>query len=337
MALFGEKKTKEEKQQEQLDKFMEKYQLEDLDEKDLMVLQRIAGDLAGNNLLKAGMALSFAKAEEQAKVTYLSTLAEQNWMVIRLLGRINKNIEEMKAPKQGVFSYTEIEVGGDVNLTQKQEKFVQELIKGKSQREAYRIAYPKSKKWKDNSVDVNASKLLKNAKVSLRYEKLRNKLIKRTEEKAIITAEEIIQGITDIAKDDISNYLNFSMKNVVVGFDNEGPIREDRIVVDIKNSKDINTKNISEVSLGKDGQFKFKLYCKDTALYKLAEIFGLNELNKAKQKLAESRFAEEKNINSKKYWQVDNMLSKIGYIWTIFITIPIIILFILYFRSKRNG
>ena len=97
MALFGEKKTKEEKQQEQLDKFMEKYQLEDLDEKDLMVLQRIAGDLAGNNLLKAGMALSFAKAEEQAKVTYLSTLVEQNWMVIRLLGRINKNIEEMKA------------------------------------------------------------------------------------------------------------------------------------------------------------------------------------------------------------------------------------------------
>lgn len=99
MALFGEKKTKEEKQQEQLDKFMEKYQLEDLDEKDLIVLQRIAGDLAGNNLLKAGMALSFAKAEEQAKVTYLSTLVEQNWMVIRLLGRLNKNIEEMKAPK----------------------------------------------------------------------------------------------------------------------------------------------------------------------------------------------------------------------------------------------
>lgn len=97
MALFGEKKSKEEKQKEQLDKFMEKYQLEDLDEKDLIVLQRIAGDLAGNNLLKAGMALSFAKAEEQAKVTYLSTLVEQNWMIIRQLSRLNKNIEEMKA------------------------------------------------------------------------------------------------------------------------------------------------------------------------------------------------------------------------------------------------
>lgn len=189
-----------------------------------------------------------------------------------------------------------------MKLTQKQERFVQELIKGKSQRQAYRIAYPSSKKWKDNAVDVNASKLLKNAKVSLRFNKLRDKLVKRTEEKAIITAEEIIQGIAEIAKDDISNYLDFSMKNVVVGFDNEGPIREDRITVDIKDSKHIDTKNISEVSLGKDGQFKFKLYQRDAALYKLAEIFGLNELNKSKQRLAEERFEHEKNIDSKKYW-----------------------------------
>lgn len=83
MALFGEKKSKEEKQQEKLQKFMDRYQLEDLDEKDLVVLQRIATDLTGNTWFKAGMALSFAKAEEQAKVTYLSALAEQNWMIIR--------------------------------------------------------------------------------------------------------------------------------------------------------------------------------------------------------------------------------------------------------------
>ena len=95
MALFGEKKTKEEKQQEELQKFMDRYQLEDLDEKDLIVLQRIAQDLAGNKWFKAGMALSFASAEEQAKVTYLSALVEQNWMIIRQLGRLNKNLEEL--------------------------------------------------------------------------------------------------------------------------------------------------------------------------------------------------------------------------------------------------
>lgn len=97
MALFGPRESKEEKEAKQLKTFMEKYQLEDLDKKDLVVLQRIAADLAGNNFFKMGMALSFAKAEEQAKVTYLSTLVEQNWMIIRQLSRLNKNIEDLQA------------------------------------------------------------------------------------------------------------------------------------------------------------------------------------------------------------------------------------------------
>ncbi|HHU62819.1 MAG TPA: hypothetical protein GXZ32_01180 [Clostridiales bacterium] len=74
---------------------MGRYQLEDIDEKDLVVLQRIANDLVGNQFIKAGMALSFARAEEQAKVTYLSALTEQNWIIIRQLSRLNKNIEKL--------------------------------------------------------------------------------------------------------------------------------------------------------------------------------------------------------------------------------------------------
>ncbi len=100
MGLFGEKKTAEEKRAEKLQKFMDRYQLEELDDKDLIVLQKIAGDLAGNQFFKAGMALSFAKAEEQAKVTYLSALVEQNWMIIRQLSRLNKNIESLKDSKE---------------------------------------------------------------------------------------------------------------------------------------------------------------------------------------------------------------------------------------------
>lgn len=95
MGLFGTKESKEEKQAKEMQKFMDKYQLEDLDEKDLIVLKKIATDLAGNGWFKAGMALSFAKAEEQAKVTYLSALTEQNWMIIRQLSRLNKNIEKL--------------------------------------------------------------------------------------------------------------------------------------------------------------------------------------------------------------------------------------------------
>lgn len=188
-------------------------------------------------------------------------------------------------------------------LTDKQERFVQELLKGKSQRVAYRIAYPKSLKWKDESVDQVASRLIKSVKVISRYEKLKSKLISRSESRAIITAEEIIQGIASIAKDDISNYLDFYVEDVYVGLDkDDNPIIRPRTIIDLKDSRTIDTTNVSEISMSKDGSFKFKRYDKDKALYKLADIFGLNELQKAKQKLAEDRFEHEKKKDDEKNW-----------------------------------
>lgn len=90
-------------------------------------------------------------------------------------------------------------------LTTRQEKFVQELIKGKSQREAYRIAYPKSKEWKDTSVDCAGAKLMMNAMVSQRYEELKRK----TEEKVTYDAAEvkniIIDTMLSILRADVMN------------------------------------------------------------------------------------------------------------------------------------
>nr|DAT04138.1 MAG TPA: Terminase small subunit [Caudoviricetes sp.] len=57
-------------------------------------------------------------------------------------------------------------------LTPKQELFVQGIISGLSQRQAYRQAFPTSKKWKDSTVDVKASELLQNGKVLVRYREL---------------------------------------------------------------------------------------------------------------------------------------------------------------------
>lgn len=54
-------------------------------------------------------------------------------------------------------------------LTPKQELFVQGIIAGLSQRQAYRKAFPNSKKWKDSTVDVKASELLQTGKVLVRY------------------------------------------------------------------------------------------------------------------------------------------------------------------------
>ena len=61
----------------------------------------------------------------------------------------------------------------EVKLTPKQEKFVDGILQGKSQRQAYIEAYPKAKKWKETSVDSNASQLMENTKVLQRLKELR--------------------------------------------------------------------------------------------------------------------------------------------------------------------
>nr|DAY03931.1 MAG TPA: hypothetical protein [Caudoviricetes sp.] len=95
MALFSSKENKDDKKQQEINNFMNKYQLEEIDDKDLVIIKKIATDLIGNNLLKAGMALSFAKAEEQAKVSYLSALVNQNWIMIRQLNNISNKLDKL--------------------------------------------------------------------------------------------------------------------------------------------------------------------------------------------------------------------------------------------------
>lgn len=77
------------------------------------------------------------------------------------------------------------------NLTAKQEKYVQGLVTGLSQRQAYVEAYPSAKKWKDATVDSNASRLYKNSKVVARYRELMNE----HKDKALFTREEAVNEL----------------------------------------------------------------------------------------------------------------------------------------------
>lgn len=80
-------------------------------------------------------------------------------------------------------------------LTEKQELYVQNLIKGMSQREAYRNAYPKSKKWKDSSVDSRASNLLKIDKVLTRFQELKKEKAEDRRQKNLWSYEESVKGL----------------------------------------------------------------------------------------------------------------------------------------------
>ena len=90
-----------------------------------------------------------------------------------------------------------------MSLTSKQEKFIQALVAGKSQRQAYKEAY-NAAKMKDETIDTRACELLKNSKVKARY----NELLEEHKNKALYTREEMVNDliwIKEKAKEDIKN------------------------------------------------------------------------------------------------------------------------------------
>lgn len=80
-------------------------------------------------------------------------------------------------------------------LTAKQEKFVQNLVKGMSQREAYKNSYNASN-MQDDSIDVKASQLFKQDKIRVRYDEL----IDMTAKETILSVQERKELLTKIAK-----------------------------------------------------------------------------------------------------------------------------------------
>lgn len=83
-------------------------------------------------------------------------------------------------------------------LTIKQEKFVQNIVKGMSQREAYKNSY-NAKNMKDDTIDNKACNLFKQDKIRARYEEL----LKKIEDKTIMTAEERQIWLSKVVKGDI--------------------------------------------------------------------------------------------------------------------------------------
>lgn len=89
--------------------------------------------------------------------------------------------------------------------SKKQEKFVQLVVQGMPQREAFRAAYQNN--MTDAQVDSEASNMIKgtgkyaaNPKIRLRYLELHNQAQKEAEEKTIAKAVEMQQKLTEIIR-----------------------------------------------------------------------------------------------------------------------------------------
>lgn len=82
-------------------------------------------------------------------------------------------------------------------LTAKQEAFVQNIIQGMSQADAYRSAYP-NQRMSDKTVWEAASRLMGNDKVLARLTELREQLTKET----IMSAQKRLEWLTGVIKSD---------------------------------------------------------------------------------------------------------------------------------------
>lgn len=98
MGLFNGK-SKEQELAEKLQRFVTEHNLESLDEKDARSAKLIATGLMGNGLIEWGTIFS-GKSEDSAKLSYLSALVEQNWMIINQLDRLNKKLDKIISEKE---------------------------------------------------------------------------------------------------------------------------------------------------------------------------------------------------------------------------------------------
>ena len=94
------------------------------------------------------------------------------------------------------------ESGGGFMLTPKQETFVQNLVKGMSQREAYKNAY-NAKKMADRTIDSKACLLFKKENVRARYDELRGAIKDVEEVRTIMSVIERKEWLTKLINGEV--------------------------------------------------------------------------------------------------------------------------------------
>lgn len=145
-------------------------------------------------------------------------------------------------------------------LTNKQEKYVQELIKGKSQREAYKTSY-RADRMKDATIDKRASDLFQKKEVRERY----NELIKECVEDAESIRKLIIDTEIAIVKASFGDL--FDLEEDEDGYGLVTKPKEDLSNFDMR--------AVKSYKYSKDGKVMFELYDKQLAINRLMELYKI--------------------------------------------------------------
>lgn len=115
-------------------------------------------------------------------------------------------------------------------LTPKREKFVQGIVEGMSQAEAYRSAYS-CKNMSDNAIYREASELMKDPKVSQRVSELREKMMNEK----IMSAQERLELLTRIAKGEERERVMRMVDGELVEIEVPASIKTRQTAIDLMN------------------------------------------------------------------------------------------------------
>ena len=129
-------------------------------------------------------------------------------------------------------------------LNSKQEKFINNIVSGMSQRQAYKDAY--NAKYADDAIDNKASKLFNKDEVQTRYKELMDKL----EDEAIMSAKERMRWLSDVVKGKVKHT---SYDNNGEAYENEAYISDKLKAIDTLNkmSGEYTTKLEADVKIEK--------------------------------------------------------------------------------------
>lgn len=167
---------------------------------------------------------------------------------IKVISRLN----ELKMEKEGVDFF---------GLSEREEKFVEGLILGRSQRVSYRNAF-NCRNFSDKTVDEKASRLFSTGKVQARLKQLRNRIISESEKDAIMQGKEILQELTKTARSSLGDVLD---------------VKIDDGMVDISLKKDLDLQNVKELYFDKHGNIRVKMYSSMDAKKVLADLLNVKE------------------------------------------------------------
>ena len=156
-------------------------------------------------------------------------------------------------------------------LTDKQKLFADEYLIDLNATRAYKVAYPNTKK--DETAASLGARMIRNDKVAAYIQERMKQREKRTE----ITQDRVLQELAKIGFANLKDYLEYKTAKTVVDHDEDSgeAIIDYQQIIDVMDSKDVDTSVIQEVSIGKDGTFKFKLYDKQKALELLGKHLGM--------------------------------------------------------------